>query len=83
MFPIKAQGVYIKNEAARDPRSMARIERMMPFIEHSGDVETIDDEAWHSLVSDANLNQIPDLGDNRHGTDGFACAVPRTEQRAR
>ena len=70
MFPIKARGVYIKKEAAEDPRSMARIERMMPFIEHPGEVETIDDEAWHRLVCDANLNQIPDLGDGRHGMHG-------------
>ena len=70
MLPIKARGVYIKSEAAEDPRSMARIERMMPFIEYPGEVEYIDDEAWHRLVCDANLNQIPDRGDGRHGADG-------------
>jgi len=72
VFPTKAQGVYIKSEAADDPRSMARIERMMPFIEHPGDVAVLDDEAWHKLVCDANLNQVPDHSDGRHGMDGDA-----------
>ena len=70
MFPIRARGVYIKTEAAEEPRSMDRIERMMPFIEYSGAVEYINDKAWHELVGAANLNQIPDKGDGRHGMDG-------------
>ena len=64
MLPLEARGVYIKKEAGEDPRSMARIERMLPFVDYPGDVETIDDQAWHRLVCDAELNRLP-----RHGMD--------------
>jgi len=51
MDPVRARGLYIKKEAHEDPRSMARVERMLPFIEFAGEPEVIDDEAWHALVS--------------------------------
>lgn len=63
MFPVKARGLYIKKEAYEDPRSMARIERMLPFVRFDGEPEVIDDEAWHRLVIDEGLNRMP-----RHGT---------------
>jgi hypothetical protein len=64
MFPVKARGVYIKKEAYEDPRSMARIERMMPFIEHEGEPEVIDDAAWERLIIDRKLD-----GMKRHGRE--------------
>jgi DNA repair photolyase len=65
MFPIQARGVYIKKEASEDARSMARIERMLPFIDCPKKIEFIDDEGWHRLVCDENLNRLP-----RHGMNG-------------
>ena len=64
MMPINARGVYIKQEAADDPRSMARIERMMAFIHCEGEPV---------IIGDAGLNQL--LLDERskwgsHGTRG-------------
>lgn len=62
MLPINARGVYIKKEAHEDPRSMARIERMLPHIRFDGDVTILDDEGLHQLVQDERLNGMP-----RHG----------------
>jgi spore photoproduct lyase len=59
---VKPRGLYIKKEAREDPRSMARIERMLPFIDYPRAPEVIDDEAWHRLVIDEGLNGMP-----RHG----------------
>ena len=33
MDPIAARAVYIKKEASEDPRSMARIDRVLPFVD--------------------------------------------------
>ncbi|MCK5803574.1 MAG: hypothetical protein KAI66_12110 [Lentisphaeria bacterium] len=52
MLPLKARGVYIKKEAAEDSRSMARIRRMMPFIEYDGESVIVDDTALHKLLLD-------------------------------
>jgi len=62
MLPIKAQGVYIKKEAYEDTRSMARIQRMLPFIRYQGEPVVIDDAGWNKLVCDARLNQMPAHG---------------------
>lgn len=51
MFPIQARAVFIKQEAAADSRSMARIERMLPFIEHEGDPVVIDDAGLRDLLT--------------------------------
>ena len=62
MLPIKARGVYIKKEASEDPRSMARIRRMLPFIRVEGVPRIVDDEALNALVAEAGLWGTP-----RHG----------------
>ena len=50
MMPIHARGVYIKQEAAEDPRSMARIQRMMPFIRCATEPVIVDDQGLHDLI---------------------------------
>ncbi|NQU43623.1 hypothetical protein HQ520_10075 [bacterium] len=62
MLPVKARGLYIKKEAAEDPRSMARIERMMPFVHYEGEPEILDDAAWHDLVVREDLNRLRQHG---------------------
>ncbi|MBT3292548.1 MAG: hypothetical protein HN380_34940, partial [Victivallales bacterium] len=61
VLPVNARGVYIKSEAAADPRSMARIERMLPFIHFGGDPVIVDDEGLCRLVA----AETPTWG--RHG----------------
>lgn len=65
MMPIAAEAVYIKKEAAEDPRSMERINRMMPFVRCDTAPIFIDDDGWHQLVLDRKLNAL-----RRHGTGG-------------
>jgi len=65
MTPIVARAVYIKAEARDDPRSMARIERMLPFVRCQRPPEIVDDEALHQVVIDNRLNTLP-----RHGMRG-------------
>jgi hypothetical protein len=67
MMPVTARAVYIKKEAHEDARSMARIERMLPFIRCDHPPRVIDDAALHQLVMDRSLNAMP-----RHGRDGAA-----------
>ena len=62
MLPVSARGVYIKKEAADDPRSTARIERMLPFIDGPGEPVIIDDAALARLIVDEGLHALP-----RHG----------------
>ena len=62
MMPIAAKAVYVKREAAEDPRSMERINAMMPFVRCGAAPSVIDDDAWHQLVIDEHLNGMP-----RHG----------------
>lgn len=50
MFPVKARGLYIKQEAADDPRSMARIRRMLPFIHYAGKPVILDDAGLCQLL---------------------------------
>ena len=50
MFPIKARGVYIKQEAADDPRSMGRIQRMLRFIHGGGEPVLLDDAGLCQLL---------------------------------
>ncbi len=50
MFPILARGVYIKQEAAEDPRSMARIQRMLPFISGNAEPVVLDDAGLCALL---------------------------------
>lgn len=50
MMPINARGIYIKQEAAADPRSMARINRMLPFIRFDGEPVIIDDAGLNQLL---------------------------------
>ncbi len=64
MLPINARAVYIKKEAYEDPRSMKRIERMLPRIRCHREVKTLDDDGWHKLVQDEHLNGMP-----RHGVN--------------
>ena len=64
MMPVKARGVYIHQEAAADPRSMARIERMMPFVRHEGAPVVIDDAALNQLLLDEKKTW------HRHGVRG-------------
>ena len=65
MMPVTPRAVYIKKEAREDPRSMARIERMLPFIRCASAPETLDDAGLHQLVIDEGLNSLP-----RHGRNG-------------
>jgi len=43
---------------------MARVERMLPYIESPGEPEVIDDDEWHQLVIDHRLNAL-----RRHGRE--------------
>jgi hypothetical protein len=65
MIPITARAVYIKQEAYEDSQSMARIERMLPFIRCGTAPTVVDDAALQQLVIDAQLNHLP-----RHGMHG-------------
>ena len=65
MIPVTARAVYIKKEAHEDPQSMARIERMLPFIRCDDAPSIADDAALHRLVIDEKLNCLP-----RHGMLG-------------
>jgi len=65
MMPVTARAVYIKKEANEDPRSMERIERMLPFIRCPSAPRVIDDAEWHRIVVDEQLNDMP-----RHGRNG-------------
>ena len=65
MDPITARAVYIKKEASEDSRSMARVERILPFVDCAAEPTVIDDEAWHQVVIDENLNRL-----SRHGLNG-------------
>jgi hypothetical protein len=51
-MPVNARGIYIKQEAADDPRSMARISRMMPFIRCKTEPVVIDDAGLNQLLLD-------------------------------
>jgi spore photoproduct lyase-like protein len=62
MLSVNARGVYIKKEAAEDPRSMARIERMLPFIDAPTKPVIVDDAALAKLIADEGLYTMP-----RHG----------------
>ncbi|MCP4641954.1 MAG: hypothetical protein GY851_16045 [bacterium] len=64
MLPVNARGVYIKKEAAEDARSMARIERMLPFVECADDPVVIDDAEFARLIMDERLYAMP-----RHGRE--------------
>jgi len=63
MLPLRARGVYIKQEAYEDPRSMARVRRMLPFISAPAKPVVLDDAALHQLVISEQLHATP-----RHGT---------------
>ncbi|OPZ29886.1 MAG: Spore photoproduct lyase [Lentisphaerae bacterium ADurb.BinA184] len=65
MMPIRARGVYIKREAFEDPRSMARVNRMLPFIRCETAPQVIDDAGLHQVVIAERLNHLP-----RHGRQG-------------
>ena len=65
MDPIAARAVYIKKEASEDPRSMSRIDRVLPFVDCADEPTVIDDAAWHRIVIDENLNRL-----SRHGLNG-------------
>ena len=65
MNPIAARAVYIKEEAHRDPRSMARIDRILPFVDCEREPTVVDDAAWHQIVIDEGLNRL-----GRHGLEG-------------
>jgi len=61
VLPVNARAVYIKNEASRDPRSMARIIRMMPFIRSDTEPAVLDDAGLRRVL-------VEDLGATpRHG----------------
>lgn len=64
MIPIVARAIYIKQEAHDDPRSMARIERMMPHICCNSEPQVVDDDGLHELL-EADLASMP-----RHGVRG-------------
>ena len=62
MIPVKARAIYIKSEASVDARSMARIQRMLPFMRCATAPEIVDDAALHRIVQSAQLNNL-----TRHG----------------
>ncbi len=69
MLPVTARGLYIKQEATADPRSMARIERMLPFIHSEHEPVILDDAGLQRLLRD----ERP--GWTRHGHGVHAAAV--------
>jgi DNA repair photolyase len=64
MFPVNARAVYIKKEASEDPRSMARIEGMMPFIHCDTAPVVVDDAALERVIIENDLHNLPN-----HATD--------------
>jgi len=62
MLPIHARAVYIKAEAHEDPRSMARVERMLPFVHCPTAPVVVDDAALRQCIVDEGLLSAP-----RHG----------------
>lgn len=50
MLPVNARGVYIKQEAADDARSVSRIERMLPFIHCDEEPTIVDDKGLRQLL---------------------------------
>ncbi len=65
MMPLTARAIYIKSEASEDPRSMARIQRMLPFIHCPTPPVIVDDAALQALVEAEGLNEL-----TRHGQHG-------------
>ena len=68
MFPINARALYIKQEAQDDPRSMARIERMLPFIRHEGEPVVIDDAGLERVLA-TDLASTPAHGVNANDVE--------------
>ena len=62
MMPITARAIYLKQEAKADPRSMQRVERMLPFIKCPTAPVVVDDAALHQVIANEKLNGVP-----RHG----------------
>lgn len=50
MLPVNARAVYIKSEAAADARSLARIERLLPFIHCAAEPVVLDDAGLNQLL---------------------------------
>ena len=66
MFPIRARALYIKQEAYDDPRAMARIRRMLPFIRFDGEPVILDDAGLERVL-------LEDLAHKpAHGVDADA-----------
>jgi len=51
MIPVKARAVYLKQEVTEDRRSMARVERMLPFIHCEQAPVVLDDAGLCRLLS--------------------------------
>ena len=64
MMTVSARAVYIKKEAYDDPRSMARVNRMLPFVRSAGEPRIVDDAALKTIVA-GDLRHMP-----RHGRNG-------------
>lgn len=64
MMPITARAIYVKQEAQEDPRSRARLERMLPFIRCEREPEVVDDARLQALL------QAGTFHGPRHGTEG-------------
>ena len=67
MIPVNARAVYVKKEAHDDPRSMARITKMLPMVRCATAPQVIDDADLHDLVTAEQLNRLPRHG--RHGNE--------------
>lgn len=61
MYKIKADGVYVTEVAASDPRCVARINRMLPHIE-GPPVRTVSYEELNKLVADQRWFAAPRRG---------------------
>ncbi len=65
MMPVTARAVYIKQDVGSDPRAMARVNAMLPFVRCPTAPVIIDDAAWEHVVTREQLNNL-----GRHGRRG-------------
>ena len=58
MYKIKAKAIYIHESVTRDPRCVARMERMSPHIQCDSDPEVVDDARLNEISRERNWEAI-------------------------